>query len=106
MRRDVFAIGPASDEVAVLGRVMPDFAPTIANRLFLLPRRMIEDVEQVYPAGASSGHLQNGSVRIRRLFLGCARRVFAHIERVTERHIGHLPSREYGRMRLAGKSQS
>lgn len=32
--------------------------------------------------------------------------MFAHIERVAERHIGHLPSREYGRMRLAGKDQS
>lgn len=103
---DVFAVGPAGDEVAVLGRVMPDFAPAVANRLLLLPCRLACYVEQVYAAGASPGHLQNSAIRIGGLFLRCTRWIFAYVERVAERHVGYLPSREYGRMRLAGEGQS
>src|SRR3954447_12476932 len=106
IRDNVSAIGPAGHEGAVLGRLMPDFAPAIANRLLLFPCRLIGDIEQVYAAGASPGHLQDGPVRIGGLLLGCSRRIFAHIQRVAERHIGHLPSRKYGRMRLAGKGQT
>ena len=37
MGRDVPAIDPAGDEIAVLRRIVPDLAPAVTNELLLLP---------------------------------------------------------------------
>jgi hypothetical protein len=80
---------PASDKIAVVARVVPDFTPFLAHLLPLSPVRLSCDVEQVDAARAASRHLHDRAGRIGRMFLRATRRIFAHVERIAPWHIDH-----------------